>query len=54
MVTLRVANNANMSTDIKIWIEEIERELYEVFDYLYSFGFTQVGKLEMGVFSSQS
>ena len=49
MVTLRVANYANMSTDIKVRIEQIERELYEVSNYLYILGFTQVGKLELGV-----
>ena len=54
MVTLRVANYANMSTDIEVRIEQIERELYEVFNYLYIFGFTQVGKLELGVSLSHS
>ena len=49
MVTLEVANYANMSTDIKMQIEKIERELYEVFNYAYFFGFTQLGKLELGV-----
>ena len=49
MVTLRVANYANMSTDIKLQIEQIERELSEVFNHLYIFGFTQVGKLELSV-----
>ena len=49
MVTLRVANYANMSTDIKEQVEQIEGELYEGFNYLYILGFTQVGKLELGV-----
>ena len=49
MVTLEVANYANMSTYIKMQIEEIERELYEVSNYVYFFGFTQVEKLELGV-----
>ena len=54
MVTLEVANHANMSTNIKVRIEEMERELYEVFNYVYFFGFTQVEKLELGVYLSHS
>ena len=54
MVTLRVANYANMNTGIKVRIEQIERELYKVFNYLYIFGCIQVGKLELGISLSHS
>ena len=43
-----------MSTDIKVWMEHIERESCEVFNYQYFFGFTPVGKPELGVSLSPS